>query len=72
MDRIERKLRNLSQPKTLISNGIPSIAEMEDGEQRFAFVPGKKLRLYFRNGNKLYFTQFTSVEDTGSNWEELL
>ena len=56
MDRIERKLRNLSQPKTLISNGIPSIAEMEDGEQRFAFVPGKQLRLYFRNGNKLYFT----------------
>lgn len=72
MEQIERRLRNITQPKILFSKGVPNISDMADGETRFALVTAQKLRMYVRNGNKLYFTQFNSVEESGQNWEELV
>ena len=52
MEQIERRLRNITQPKILFSRGVPNISDMADGETRFALVTAQKLRMYVRNGNK--------------------
>ena len=64
MEQIERKLRNITQPKILFSKGVPNISDMADGETRFALVTAQKLRMYV--------TQFNSVEESEKNWEDLI
>tara|TARA_Y100001951_G_scaffold84500_1_gene73885 strand:- start:185 stop:406 length:222 start_codon:yes stop_codon:yes gene_type:complete len=72
MQSIERKLRNISQPKTAILDHPPALSQMLDGEQVYARTAGNNVRLYIRLGAKLYYTDFLPVEEVQNNtWEGL-
>jgi hypothetical protein len=72
MERIERKLRNIAQPKVAILDHPPALSQMLDGEQVYARTAGNNIRLYIRIGAKLYYTDFLPVEEVQNNtWEGL-
>lgn len=71
MDEIERKMRNISQNAIGISKIPPSLIDMADGERRYSVTPGNKLRLYLRFGSKLYYSEFTPVEESLNKWEDI-
>ncbi len=72
MDRIERRLRNLGQRKVVFSNTPPSPDQLNDEEQVYVLSPNQNLRLYVKKGTKLYYNEFTPIEEVQTNnWEDL-
>ena len=72
MDNIERRLRNLSQRKVVFLNTPPSPDQLNDEEQVYVLSPNQNLRLYVKKGTKLYYNEFTPIEEVQTNnWEDL-
>ena len=72
MDRIERRLRNLGQRKVVFLNTPPAPDQLNDEEQVYVLSPNQNLRLYVKKGTKLYYNEFTPIEEAQTNnWEDL-
>ena len=72
MDSIERRLRNLGQRKVVFLNTPPAPDQLNDEEQVYVLSPNQNLRLYVKKGTKLYYNEFTPIEETQTNnWEDL-
>jgi hypothetical protein len=56
----------------VFSNTPPSPDQLNDEEQVYVLSPNQNLRLYVKKGTKLYYNEFTPIEEVQTNnWEDL-